>query len=51
VVRRPETENIVESNDEEMSVEEDFVDVPKKEIEIRKDFPETWLFENLEFSK
>lgn len=36
--------------DDELEEEEEQV-IPKRDIEIRKEFPETWLFENLEFTE
>lgn len=51
VTRKPDSRIEEKGDDEDMAVDEDWVEPPKKDIEIRKDFPETWLFDNLEFTK
>lgn len=42
-----EDEDMMDEEDDDISE----VSIPKKPIEIRKTFPETWLWDNLEFKE
>lgn len=40
-----------DDDDMEMMDSDEIKTIPKKEIEIRKEFPETWLFDNFQFER